>query len=162
MIVTRKAHAADEGALLVLLEELQEHERQFESNHRPGPEMARDYLPYLKQQCLENDGTILVAEFDGAIVGLLCVWRRQQLDEHMSQPFEIAYVSDLIVSKSQRRHGVGTRLLDEAEAYARAHDLRMVKIGSLSRNFHAKELYRKRGFRDYSIQLVKDLRLRGR
>ena len=134
---------------------LQAHERELEALHRPPEEMATEYLAFLRAECAAKDGQWFVAVDRSQAVGFLCVWRHELLDEYMAQPVECAYISDLVVLPEYRRHGIGPRLIAEAERYAQARGVTLIKIGSLARNYLSKELYRRLGFRDYSIQFVK-------
>jgi ribosomal protein S18 acetylase RimI-like enzyme len=156
MITFREAKNSEDEILKDLLAELQEYEKQFEPYYRPGTEVSAEYLAYIRRECAEHDGKIIVALDDQKIVGFICVWRGELLDQYVSESIEIGYISDLIVTNAYRKQGVGSQLIAQAEEYAHQKKLRMLKIGSLSRNTDSKELYRKLGYLDFSVQLVKD------
>lgn len=148
---------SDSEQLLLCIIELQEHERALEPLHRHGSEMAEEYFAFMRQQCLQKKGKIFVAVIDEALVGFSCVWFEEQFEEILAYPTRSAYISDLIVTQKSRGKGVGSSLMARAEAYAIEHDTPLLKIGVLSRNQSAVELYRKLGYRDYAITLVKKI-----
>ena len=156
MLEFREAYNTENDLLEELLAELQEHEREFEPYHRTGSEMKGDYLSFLRKECEARDGKIIVAILDHKLVGFVCVWRGEQLDEYMSQAFEIGYVSDLVVSRDFRGKGIGSSLIEQAEKYCLNKEFRRLKIGALSRNVRTKELYNRFGYVDYDVQFVKD------
>jgi ribosomal protein S18 acetylase RimI-like enzyme len=69
-----------------------------------------------------------------------------------------AHVSDLVVLSAYRRRGIGRALLERAEAYARGAGARTLRVGVLVKNEAAGRLYRRIGFNDYTIQMLKPLR----
>ncbi len=137
--------------------ELQAHERRLEELHREPEAMAREYLAHLESECRSKDGKWFVALDGEQIVGFICVWCREQLDEYMSEPLECAYISDLVVLAEHRRRGIGPALVEYAENYAKERGISLIKIGSLARNNLSMDLYRRLGYRDYAVQFVKKL-----
>jgi ribosomal protein S18 acetylase RimI-like enzyme len=63
----------------------------------------------------------------------------------------------LFVKPAFRRQGVGSTLVAEAECFARSQGARTVRLGVQARNEHARRLYARCGFRDYSHVLTKTL-----
>ena len=98
-----------------------------------------------------------MAEVSGQVVGFVCVWARVRPDEPDENPVEYAFVSDLVVGTAYRRRGIGRRLLEAAEGYARARGARSLRIGALTRNAAARSLYASAGFEEYEVELAKQL-----
>src|SRR5688572_28845828 len=115
--------------------------------------MATRYLEHLLQRCADCDGTILVAEVDGAVVGFATVLARVVSEELDDPPDSYAIVTDLAVLERIRRRGIGAALLREAEGYARAKEANALRIGVLSENRPARNLYLTAGFAPYSETL---------
>jgi len=65
----RRRETAKRYSLLGLIVVLQDHERALHDGLLPGAEIAAPYLGYVERQVAENDGALLVAESDGAVVG---------------------------------------------------------------------------------------------
>lgn len=110
-----------------------------------------------RRRMSEHGGIELVAEVEGQVVGyLLCVIE-------MAQPYvrqdlsRQAYVAELVIDERQRGRGLGSRLIDAAESFARAQDAASIFIGVLAGNDPADRLYEHLGFRAYAIERVKRL-----
>jgi ribosomal protein S18 acetylase RimI-like enzyme len=148
--------AADYPALRACFIELQSFERQFEPS-MPSPEEAVDpYLADMLEHCAASSGQVFVAEQDGVIVGFICLMARVEPDlDDSLEPY--SYFSDLIVRAAYRGCGIGRRLMAAAEAAARAAKTKRLKVGVLVANKRAYDFYRGGGFREFTIQLVKDL-----
>jgi ribosomal protein S18 acetylase RimI-like enzyme len=148
--------AADYPALRACFIELQTWERQFEPSMPPPEDAADPYLADMLERCAASSGQVFVAEQDGAIAGFVCLMARvpPDLDDSL-EPY--SYISDLVVRAAYRGRGIGRRLMAAAEAAARAAETKRLKIGVLVANKRAFEFYRAGGFRQFAIQLVKDL-----
>jgi ribosomal protein S18 acetylase RimI-like enzyme len=148
--------AADYPALRACFIELQAWERQFEPS-MPRPEDAADpYLADMLMRCAASSGQVFVAEQDGVVAGFVCLMARvpPDLDDSL-EPY--SYISDLVVCAAYRGGGIGRGLMDAAEAAARAAGTKRLKVGVLVANKHAFDFYRTGGFREFAIQLVKNL-----
>ena len=98
---------------------------------------------------------VLVAEEDGLLVGYVLFGERRS---PLKSPYRRAVIHDLYVRPGWRRKGLGTRLLEEALARMRAEGIDMATISVAIANRGAIELYRKLGFEDFMLTLVKYLR----
>jgi GNAT superfamily N-acetyltransferase len=148
--------AADYPALRDCFLELQAWERQFEPA-MPAPEDAADpYLADMLGRCAASGGRVFVADEAGAIVGFICLMAKvgPDFDDSLA-PY--SYISDLVVRAAHRRRGTGRRLIAAAEAFARDAGMKRLKVAVLIPNEGAHDLYRRCGFRDVVVQLVKDL-----
>ncbi len=111
----------------------------------------------LVERASENGGTILVAEFDGAIVGHLVLtfermgpYIREDMRDH-------ALIADLYVRAALRGQGIGTTLMAEAERLAIARGMKRIVLGVVHGNHDAERAYRRQGYRDYVLEMVKDI-----
>lgn len=147
----------DATALRQLEVELQNFERTVEPALPPGEAMADAYIAHLFECCAKWRGRMFVAEVDGAVVGFLCVYGHCPQEELDESPEPYAFVSDLVVLPQYRNRGIGARLLEVADAYARECGMQQIKIGVLQRNGGALRLYERVGFRPYRIELTKRL-----
>ena len=64
-----------------------------------------------------------------------------------------AWIDELFVEASHRRKGIGTRLLDLAEAACREHNAKFLHL-EVTHGNPAIELYRRRGFLDHQRSLM--------
>jgi N-acetylglutamate synthase-like GNAT family acetyltransferase len=90
---------------------------------------------------------VLVAERDGALVAFMHLRVSHQLESA-----SYAEIAGLIVGEKARGSGVGTRLLAEAEAWARARDVRSLRVRSNLNRTRTHAFYRKLGFEDLKDQ----------
>ncbi len=149
------AHLAGVQACLV---ELQDFERSLDPRMPSGSEIVNDYVPYMLDRCIECDGTVLVAEVDGEVAGFATILTRVQSEEIADGDIEYGLVSDLVVASKFRRQGLGRKLLEAAESYAKANEVRWLRIGVLAQNHSANALYDSLNFKKLYVEREKDLK----
>jgi ribosomal protein S18 acetylase RimI-like enzyme len=156
MVLIRQYDATDHLALRACIVELQAWERSFEPGLPAPEEMADPYLAEVFTSCERSSGRIFLADEDGAVVGFVCVLAKMRPSaDDLAGPY--AYISDLVVRAAHRRSGLGRKLVARAEAFARECGARQLRVGVLVRNEASHAFYRAGGFRDYTVQLVKQL-----
>lgn len=153
--VIREYRENDLSAVRDCIAELQDFEREIDDRLRPGASMAAEFLSRMIDRCRDCVGTILVAEYESAVVGFATILTRVPFEELDDPPGEYAIVTDLIVRGGFRRRGLGAALLAEAERYAREAGTSELRIAVLSANRVAAALYRRAGFAPYSEILTK-------
>lgn len=136
---------------------MQDFERTVDPRLLPGGEIAEAYLAQMQARCAAHGGVILVAEEEGKVVGFVGLLTRVEEEELDQPPEPHALVSDLSVTESARGRGIGRALLRAAEARARRAGARELRIGALTGNTAAEELYRTEGFRPWLVLLSKSL-----
>jgi N-acetylglutamate synthase-like GNAT family acetyltransferase len=97
-----------------------------------------------------HDGTIIVADLEGAVVGWIEIRRERALTLARSS----AVVTALAVDAGHRGRGVGTALVLGAEAWAREHGIEQVRVRSRTERTGAHEFFRARSFELYKTQAV--------
>ncbi len=150
--------AGDRRAVRACFVELQDFERALEPGMPPGEQVADAYLDLLERRCREFHGVVLVAEWDGAVAGFVCVWRRYRSSEPDEDPRERGFVSDLVVAEAQRRRGIGRALLQAAEQRAREAGASVIRLDVKAGNAGARALYAAEGFTEIETLLEKPLR----
>ena len=152
------SRTTDIDAIRRCLVELQDYERALDSRMPSGASIVDEYVAHMLGQCEKHDGKVLVAMVDDEIVGYVTVLCRVTNDELEDGDYEYGLVSDLVVLQPHRNKGLGRLLLDEAETFARARGVAWLRIGVLSDNRGALNLYRSLGFADRYTELEKDLK----
>src|SRR5437016_6300467 len=137
---------ADREACRACIVELQDAERALDPRLRPGESMADEYLGQMHGRCREHTGIILVAEYAEAVVGLVMVLTRVPFEALDEPPGDCALIAELVVRASVRRLGIGRALLGAAERHARESGATELRIGVLSTNHSARQLYLDEGF----------------
>lgn len=147
----------DRDGLRRCVVELQDFERGLDPRLPPGSAIADGYIEQLLRQNADNSGRIFVALGDGLMAGFVCVWARARSDDVAEAPREYALVKDLVVLPEFRNRGLGRKLLQVAEDFARRHEARYLRISVLAANAVARELYLGFGFQEREVWLDKAL-----
>ena len=107
----------------------------------------------------DTEQALFVAEVDGAAVGLVRVQALERLevpDVPTLAPRRYAMVQELVVAEAHRRRGIGTRLMREAERWARDRGLTQIELGVYEFNEAALRLYSKLGYSTDSRRLTRN------
>lgn len=144
-------------ALKTCVIELQEFERALDSRLPAGIEIVDDYVLQMFHRCKEGDGQIFIAEIDGNVAGYAMILTKVSSDELHDSDVVYALVADLFVSQAYRRRGLGQQLLEAAERFASNKGSQWLRVGVLSINKGAQDLYEAHGFRPLFAELEKDL-----
>lgn len=145
------------NALKTCVIELQEFERALDSRLPAGIDIVDDYVLQMFHRCKESDGQIFIAEVDGNVAGYAMILTKVSSDELHDSDVVYALVADLFVFQAYRRRGLGQQLLDAAERFASSKGSQWLRIGVLSSNKGAQDLYEARGFRPLFAELEKDI-----
>jgi len=92
------------------------------------------------------DSDVFLAVLDEVVVGFIVLREGSRPERGMFRPKRWAFVEDLIVDESKRGRGIGTRLLEEAHAWAETHQLEAVQLQVWTANAEAVRLYERIGF----------------
>ena len=157
-ISVREYRPEDKGRVIEIVRDLQRHEGGLYDRMLPPSTIGAWYVNKQLQECTEGGGVILVAEYDGAVVGyasiLMDVSSADDIDE---VDYIYAYVNDLGVTQGMRGRGVGTALLTACEERARRADRKWFGLSVLAANTDALRLYRRLGFDPHIVLLEKRL-----
>ena len=103
--------------------------------------------------CAHNFARTLVAEHAGVVAGVIVL----NLIEPVHVPGRWAMVSALVVDAALRGAGVGARLLDEAEQYARGQGCSRIELSSSEGRTGAHLFYERQGYGEVRKRFVKPL-----
>lgn len=138
MVVVRRATAADAEAWLALAHRL-DRETSF-MLLEPGERVSSVDEVRLMLGCSSADAFYAAAEADGQLVGLLGAERGEyRRERHKADLF-------LGVLQGYAGQGVGRRLLEAAEGWAREVGLHRLELTVMAHNGRAMALYKKMGF----------------
>lgn len=137
--------------------ELQELEKEIDPEIRVNSvEINRSYVVILLDRVEKQSGKIFVAENDGAIIGYVSV-----VIGGKPLPYEnykkYAYIYDISVLPEYRRQGIGKKLMDATEDFAKAQSADHIILDVLAKNQMARGFYIKDGFREGTISMIKNL-----
>lgn len=111
----------------------------------------------LIERARDTGGTILVAELDGAVVAHLVLTYERMGPFVRDEQRDHAHIADLYVRAALRGQGIGTALMAEAERLATARGAKRITLGVVHGNTGAERAYRRQGYRDYAIEMIKNL-----
>lgn len=106
---------------------------------RPIPTVD-DEVVFIRSRTSQPNGTLLVAEVSGGIVGLIDLVGAQMAEEAHAATFGIS------VDRDFRGQGVGGALLEAILTWARMHGITRVQAFVWDTNPRALELYERHGF----------------
>lgn len=147
----------DKRSVIVLIEELQDSERDFDSRMPAGSEVSKVYFAWMIRRCRKYYGKIFVAEEGGIVVGFITVLGRMRYTDPDDYPHDYALIEDLIVNTIYRGKGFGRKLLSRAEEHARAAGVSSLQLEVTAANSKARNLYARAGFQEAWIELEKKL-----
>ncbi len=156
VVIRRYDSPTDLAGLSACVIEQQEFHRALEPSWPHGEAIVSDYVKYLDAQCALHNGRIIVAQCNGEVVGFVCVVAETR-GEAPDDPAPFAWVHDIYVKAAYRRQQLATKLMSEAESFAREQGARQLRLGVLARNEGARQFYREHGFREYVSVLIKPL-----
>jgi GNAT superfamily N-acetyltransferase len=148
----RRAAEADAGAVLALVPRLVEF---GPPPWREAAAMTETDLAVIGASLARpgDDPAVFVAELDGSVIGFVHV--HSHVDYYRRRPH--GHVADLVVAEGSQGLGVATRLLAEAESWARAQGFDWLTISVFDENARAAGLYEHHGFRRDTRTLLKTL-----
>jgi ribosomal protein S18 acetylase RimI-like enzyme len=121
----------------------------------PRPDMAELYGRFLGSQSKQPDKLVLVAERDAAVVGY--AYAGVEGNDYMALRGPAGVIYDLVVDPDHRRQGIGTALLDAAQAALAARGEPRAVLMTAERNIGARQMFEKAGFRRTMIEMTREL-----
>ena len=149
--------AAHLDGVKACLVELQNFERALNPRMPTGEEIVEFYMPAMMLRCTQCDGAVLVAELDNEVAGYTTVLSKVRSEDLEDGDYEYGLIFDLVVLSEYRQKGIGKKLLQAAEAYARSKDVKWLKIGVLAGNDVANDFYESEGFKSMYVEREKVL-----
>jgi GNAT superfamily N-acetyltransferase len=125
----------------------------FEAMVEPPAGGLRDAVANCRALVADPTHGVLVARIGGVVVGMLNFTTRRTIAH--ARPS--ALIDELVVSRSHRGRGVGSRLVEEAADRARALGCEELEVSTESSNSKARAFYINCGFDEESVLLERQL-----
>ena len=135
----RRAETRDADAVLSLVAELGRPTVADDSD--PQRQVFLDHLAF-------DDATILVAEVEGVLAGVVALWIRPRLNWTTPE----AWISDLCVDPGHRRQGIASALVDACVREARRRRCHRLVLESAHHREDAHAFYDAYGFGDGGLR----------
>jgi GNAT superfamily N-acetyltransferase len=108
---------------------------------------AQEITARLTSILARSDHRLLVADVDGRGVGWLHATIFQEVE---AAPFVV--IAGLVVDSGHRRHGIGRRLMAEAEKWAKEQQCSVVRLWSSAGRTAAHRFYERLGYKNVKTQ----------
>jgi GNAT superfamily N-acetyltransferase len=155
-IVVRRAEKRDLPVLGRLGASLVRSHYAFDS-HRfmaPGAGLEKGYASFLGTQIDEDDVAIFVAERRGHVIGYVYAGIEDKSWKELREA--AGFVHDVVVEESERREGVGSRLVEEASAWLVSRGVPRVMLWTAEKNGRGQRLFEKLGFRRTMVEMTRE------
>ena len=156
-ITVRLATEADQPLLRKLTVELHEAVRATAPFLPPADTIFVAHWRWLERQLAECGGAFLVAEQAGRPVGHACVLVHSPPDEPDEGTDPSARLLEVYVRDPARGHGIGRRLVEAAEQFARDAGAKEIRLGVTAGNAPARALYESLGYQPEVLRYGKPL-----
>ena len=156
LVKVRPATSDDVEALAAVYQDSAEHHQRLDPSLYTTPDQAELVERYRQKLPLGEDAEILVADIAGEVVGWVEIKLSRPGDEpRMLRDSRIAEI-DAAVANDYRGAGIGTDLVEAAEAWAVAHGADYMAIGLHSANVDAIRFYQEHhGWRTAGVFMLK-------
>jgi ribosomal protein S18 acetylase RimI-like enzyme len=127
---------------------------------RRMPGYAEVTLRQTLEEVTTNRGTFFVAvDVDNKVVGfVVAITFEPSQDALLSNvPSLRGRITELYVDPSRRGQGIGTLLVHAAEQYLQKLGCDVIRLEVFAPNENAYRLYRRLGYRDYDIDMIKKI-----
>jgi GNAT superfamily N-acetyltransferase len=151
-ILVRRAADRDHANITRLFVQLKDHHRELQPTN-PRYDVETDLWGEIAQTALQDPELhVFVAEIDGLVVGFMKI--------HFEvKPWGLSCELDTMVVDEQRRgRGVGKRLLEELEDFARNNGAAGIRVDVLIPNYEGREFYERGGYEAFAVRYGKPVR----
>jgi GNAT superfamily N-acetyltransferase len=116
--------------------------------------LEKGYASFLGSQLDEHDVVILVAERRNQIIGYVYAGIEKKSWQELRDT--AGFVHDVVVEESERREGIGSRLVEEASAWLVARGVPRVMLWTAEKNGRGQRLFEKLGFRRTMVEMTRE------
>lgn len=156
-ILTRRAQAEDCNVLLELLEEVDVIHRENLPHIFHKPDGPVQEIKSYKELISNKDTAVFFAELDGVVAGFIHAIVKNAPDNPIFVPRCFVSVESIGVRPDYNRRGVGRRLLEAIEAWAKEKGAISIELNVYEFNQGAISFYERLGFNSHSRKMTKDL-----
>ena len=156
-LAIRRYEDADRAAVVDLVHQLNLFEDGISGDRAQDVKAAEACLDSDLARIARDGGALLVAADGGEVVGMMCFALDQPQPYLRAGIARVGWVTELVIDVRRRGQGIGTALLEAAEALARDLKVDRMMIGAIVGNHVARKAYERFGFRPAVLELAKDL-----
>lgn len=149
----RKAKIEDYNQIIKLYKELYDTEKVFYTNLCKEYDISDKQRIKIEKRIKSRKGIILVAEEEEKIIGLIDGY----IIDSIYYVEKVGYLDHLCVDKSYRNLGVAKKLIEDFSSRMKKRNVSYLKLNAFENNEPAVNLYKKLGFKEYSIYYQKSI-----
>lgn len=149
---------SDELGVKKCILELKKYEGQFDHDYLTDENSVEKLFSDIQEE-KKKGGEIFVAKSNGQIVGFASLSIVNKNDELIVKKVDTVYISDMSVLPEYRNMGIGRKLLDKANEFAKEKGIKYIKLIVFADNIKAMSLYEKKGFKNYEVTMLKKTEL---
>ena len=157
----REYEEKDKNTLLGFVNKLEEFVKDIDPMRRVKnlPGFSDLSLDELLENVKKHHGKILFAEENGKAIGCVVgvIWEQTKKNKLEIGPHKIGEVFILYLEKSYRGKGLGKKLYQEIVKYFKENECDSVWLSVFAPNTHAHNLYKKLGFVEREIAMLKEI-----
>lgn len=143
----RKAKIEDYNQIIKLYNELYDTEKVFDINLSKTYDISDKQRIKIEKRIKSRKEIFLVAEDKEKIIGLIDGYILDN-NHHIEK---VGYLDHLCVKKGYRNLGVANKLIDDFSVKMKNKNVSYLKLNAFENNIPAINLYKKLGFKEYSI-----------
>jgi phosphinothricin acetyltransferase len=154
-ISIRSATAGDVAGLLELWKAFMKDTQSLDRPIPTHPKNVAHWQEFINKLIEQDSRQIQVAEQNGVLVGYLVC--QKVVTTPLDMGYNWSYISDIYVTPTHRRKGLGKRLLQETIEYLESEGSEHIRLAVWHRNKVAIQLYEQLGFKGHMNILQIDL-----
>ncbi|MDD5181658.1 MAG: GNAT family N-acetyltransferase [Candidatus Nanoarchaeia archaeon] len=158
-MIIRKATQKDAKAIVNLMNDLVKHHSSFNDVYYDTNELAKNwktiYLKKVKTKIRSKKTIVLVAEENGKVVGYVDGSLKPRFLFNKNLTLDIDNIS---IAEGYRGKGIGTKLMKAIFKIGKKRKAFCAWLGVRAQNKKGRKFYKKLGFKDSMINVVKKLR----
>ena len=130
-------------------------ELNYSPSLRPLSKTKEYYFRYLKSDLKDKERAIFIAMEDKKIIGMILGKYYKPIP--ISKFKKKGYISNLYFDKKYRKKGIGKKLVMQTMRWLKKQGVAYISLEIHSKNLATQRLYKKFGFKDYTIKLAKKI-----
>ena len=152
-MIIRSAGLPDGPAIADLWRELLSEQHEIDQRFSASDDATERWMNDFKEWVGAPDvHHLVVAESEGGLVGFASaeLWWPQPVYEQILE----VYLSELYVAPAHRGQGIGSKLLDDVQEWARGKDVAQIRLDALAANQEAIGFWKNRGASEFLVTML--------
>jgi len=137
------------------LPRLEEIETELLADYPSRPGWMRSFRRLVELTLSQEPEGLLIAESDGTVAGWAAV---RQRGVHPMSGMKYGHIFHLSVARAFQTHGIGERLLREAEAYLRSRGCESIHLSMPADDPATVEMFKRAGYRLFAWELERSFK----